>query len=468
MRTPRFLPLSCFLSLVLLLAGCGKKEEQAKAPPPKPAAPVAPPEPPKPEGPPQPEKGAKPHPSLEGLAAARIEGGYVRLLYANGKKNLFAVAELSAAEAEWLKDFVTEHPLAPGKSSVVVAKVEAKKTIVKQETKDGVETVQLCPPAKLRDQIGGTCMFYARVHYLDIAGYPVEDGEIYRVTNNVPKDTPYLDHNYHVGMQMLFLRQKPSPLIHYPNGTLPPFEWARQELRKGRPILSALPENMWLSLPADFLATHRWDGTNKIGHQVVINGFTYNPATQKGTFHIVNSWRVLAEFDVPVEPRDEQNFMMEQSLSPKGEEPEKAVKIVAGAATLVKTVGKQNLYSVETNVGPQKVLATTEEAAKAFVEADLSAKDLETQFGESVIKVFDYIQETADPRVRDIAAAQLLAETFKIPATVALPHVDLEVKSATGKVYFVRTAPQKVVKLTAESTGEALEKAQKLGGGPKT
>ena len=467
MRPVRFLPLSCTLILALLLAGCGKKEEQAKAPP-KPAAPAPAPVPEKPEGPPPPEKGAKAHPTFEGLAAARIDGGYVRLLYQNGRKGLFPTVDLTPTEADWLKDFIAEHPLAPGKSTVVIAQVEAKKTIEKQSLENGVETVQLSAPAKLRDQIGGTCMFYARVHYLDIAGYPVEDSEIYRVINNVPKDQPYLDHNYHVGMQMLFLRQKPSPLVHYPTGTLPPFDWARQELRKGRPILAALPENIWLSLPADFLATHPFDGSGKIGHQVVINGFTYNAATKKATFHVVNSWRVLAEFDVPVEPRDERNILMEQSLSPKGEPPEQAVKVVAGAATLLKPVGKQNLYSVETNVGPQKVLAATEDAAKAFVEADLSAKDLETQFGESIIKVFDYIQETADPRVRDIAAAQLLAETFKIPATVALPHVDLEVKSATGKVYFVRTAPQKVVKLMAESTGEALEKAAKLGGGPKT
>jgi hypothetical protein len=60
-----------------------------------------------------------------------------------------------------------------------------------------------------------------------------------------------------------------------------------------------------LSLPADFLATHPFDGKSKIGHQVVINGFTYNPATKKGTFHVVNSWRVLPEFAVPVEPKDE-------------------------------------------------------------------------------------------------------------------------------------------------------------------
>ncbi len=470
MPLPRFLLLpSALLILALPFAGCGKKAEEAKAPPkPSASAPAPVVVPAKPEGPPPPEKGAKPHPTFEGLAAARIDGGYVRVLYQNGRKGLFPTADLTATETEWLKDFITEHPLAAGKSSVVIAKVEVKKTIEKQETKDGVETVQLVAPAKLRDQIGGTCMFYARVHYLDIAGYPVEDSEIYRVINNVPKDTPYLDHNYHVGMQMLFLRQKPSPLVHYPSGTLPPFEWARQELRKGHPILSALPQNMWLSLPADFLATHPWDGNSKIGHQIVINGFTYNPATKKGTFHIVNSWRSLAEFDVPVESRDEQNFIMEQSLSPKGEPPEQVVKIVASAATLIKTVGKQNLYSVETNVGSQRVLAASEEAAKSFVEADLTAKDMETQFGESVIKIFDYIQETADPRVRDIASAQLLAETFRIPATVALPHVDLEVKSATGRVYFVRTAPDKVLKLTAESTGEALEKARKMSGGPKT
>ena len=231
---------------------------------------------------------------------------------------------------------------------------------------------------------------------------------------------------------MLFLLQIPSTDVHVPNGTDPPFEWARQELRKGRPIVSALPANIWLSLTAEFLATHPFDGNSKIGHQIVINGFTYNPATRKGTFHIVNSWRVLAEFDVPVEPRDEKNFLMEQSLSPKGEEPEKAVKVIAGAVTLLKPVGKQNLYSVETNLGPQKVMAASEEAAKGIVEADLSAKDMDTVFGEFVIQLYDYIQASVDPRVRDIAAAALMSEIFKIPPTVTLPHVDLEVKSARG------------------------------------
>src|SRR5256885_10002465 len=38
--------------------------------------------------------------------------------------------------------------LAHGKSTVVVAKVEAKKTIEKQSTVDGTETVQLVAPAR--------------------------------------------------------------------------------------------------------------------------------------------------------------------------------------------------------------------------------------------------------------------------------------------------------------------------------
>ena len=399
---------------------------------------------------------------FKGLAAARVESGYIAVQYEGGRKAMLPATSLSESETAWVSEFATAHPLAHGKSTIVTAKTEVTKTIEKQSTENGVETVQLRAPAKLRDQIGGTCMFYGRVHYLDIAGYPIEDGEIYRVINNVPKNEPYLDYHYYVGMLMLLLKQKPSPIEDFPDGTISPFDWARQELRKGRPILSALPEDIWMSLPADFLSTHPWDGTSKIGHQVVINGFTYNPATQKGTFHVINSWRALSEFDVPVEKKDEKRIVMEQSLSPRGEPPEQATKVTAGAITALKQVGKQNLYSVETNLGTQKVVAASEEAAKAVVEADTSAKDMETLFGEYVIQIYDYIYNTADPRVRDIAAAMLMSEIFRIPPTVTLPHVDLEVKSALGKVYFVRLSPQRVVKLYAESTGEALEKAGKL------
>jgi hypothetical protein len=40
--------------------------------------------------------------------------------------------------------------------------------------------------------------------------------------------------------------------------------------------------------------------------------------------------------------------------------------------------------------------------------------------------------------------------------------VDLEVKSANGNVYFVRTGKEKVIKMYADSTGDALEKAKRL------
>ncbi len=402
------------------------------------------------------------------VTAARDEQGYVHVLYKDGHKGMFPVVSLSDVEKEWLTAFAASHPLAKGKGSVVVAKTDAKKTIERQSIDDGIETVQLCPPAKLRDQIGGTCMFYGRVHYLDIAGYPVEDAEIYRVINVVPHDEPYRDHRYYVGMLALFLRQKPSPLVHFPNGTIRPFEWARQELRKGRPLLAALPQDIWMSLPADFLSTHPWDGNSKIGHQVVINGFTYNAATGKGTFHIINSWRVLSEFDVPVDQKEEQRISIEQSLSPRGEAPEVMEKVVAGAITVVKPVGKQFLYEVETNLGPQKVVAASEADAKAFVEADRAEKDMDTVFGEFVIQLYDYIYDTADAKIRDEAAAMLLSDVLKIPPTISVPHVDLEVKGSLGKTYFVRVSSTKVVKLMADSTGDALEKAKRMGPAPKS
>ncbi len=462
----RFLALPCLFGIALLLAACGKKNEPTKVAPKPAEAPTPAPTRVRSENPPAPETGGKKHPTLEGLAAARIDGNYVRLLYKNGQKGLFPATDLSVAETEWLTDFIVDHPLAPGKSTVVVAKevIEAKKTIEKQSIEEGIETVQLIAPAKLRDQIGSTCMFYARVHYLDIAGYPVDDGEIYRGINSFSTDKPFEDYRYHIGMQLLFLKQKPTPVAHCPDGTLTPFEWARQQLRKGRPILAALPENIWLSLPADYLATHPFEGNSKIGHQVVINGFTYNASTRKATFHIVNSWRVLSEFNVTVEPRDEKNILMEQSLSPKGAPPEVAEKVVAGAVTLIKPVGKQNLYSIETNTGPKRVMAVSEDGAREFVEMDTSAKDSETAYGEYVTRVYDYIYRYADPSIRDIAAAKLLAEIFKISPNVALPRVDLEVNGALGTTYFVRVTPEKVVKLYADTSDEALAKAKQMTG----
>ena len=63
--------------------------------------------------------------------------------------------------------------------------------------------------------------------------------------------------------------------------------------------------------------------------------------------------------------------------------------------------------------------------------------------------------------------AALFSEIFRIPANVTLPHVDLEVKGALGRTYFVRIGPEKVVKLMAESTADALAQAKRATPGGK-
>ena len=147
MHPLRYIVSGSALAVALILTGCGRPatKDQAKATPPPAPAPVAPapaPEP-APEAAPKPKGGPKPHPKLDEITSARVENGYVTVMLKNGRKGLFSVADLTDAELEEMKTFAAANPLAKGKSTVVVAKVEVKKTIEKQETKDGTETVQL-------------------------------------------------------------------------------------------------------------------------------------------------------------------------------------------------------------------------------------------------------------------------------------------------------------------------------------
>jgi hypothetical protein len=399
------------------------------------------------------------------LAAARVEKGYVAVQYANGKRGMFPFSGLSDDERAWLEQFATEHPLAKGRGSVVVAKTEQVKTIETQTVReDGTEVVQLRRPAKLRDQIGGTCMFYARVHYLDIAGYPVEDAEIYRTINNCPTDAPFIDIRYWVGLMMLFLHQNPSPIAHFPDGRIHPFDWARAELRKGHPILARLPQDIWMKLPAEQVARFRWDGTGKIGHQIVINGFTYNPKTKEGTFHVINSWDALPEFDITADTSRgvEHLIGIEQSLSAKGEPPEESAKLTVSKITELNQVGKNFLYLADTNLGPRKVVAPTEQAAREFIESQDKDKDMRTDFGDFFMRLVDYVEENIDPKFKEAAISLLLTEFIHVPTSTDLPHVDLEAKTSQGTIYFVRVETNRVVRINAESIGDALEKARKL------
>jgi len=229
----------------------------------------------------------------QGAVKARINGNYAVVGFADGSKSLVPLNELSPEDRAWLTQLSTQSPLAAGKSKIIVVKeadeVKAKKTIEIAKTDGPLETVQLCPPNVMRNQIGGTCMLYARIHWLDIAGYYVGLSHVYKIINNVSPDSPWKEPRYIEGLQSIMTGFKYKPVVHDLPAQEEPFDWTRKELRKGRPIMAAFPREIWQALPPGFIAEHPWGG-GSVGHQIVINGFTWNKDTQKGTFHIINSW----------------------------------------------------------------------------------------------------------------------------------------------------------------------------------
>jgi hypothetical protein len=309
-------------------------------------------------------------PRFSDAVKARIDGSYAVVQLANGAKTMVPLASLTPAERERLTALASESPLSHGKSAVVVAKdtVPVKQTIQTAKVEGPLETVQLCPPNVFRDQLGATCMLYGRVHWLDIAGFGVDVAAIYKVSNAVDPEKPYADPRYHAAMQDLIEHQKPRALVHVlPGYEEDPFEWARGELRKGRPLLAAFPKEIWQALPPGFIAQHPWNG-GSVGHQVVINGFTWNKETRSGTFHIINSWNELPEFDLKTESAGGGAMVVEASLSPRGEVPPPSEKEVVKSVTFLRTAGSTNLYEVETNLGKRKIAAVSEAAARALAE----------------------------------------------------------------------------------------------------
>ena len=312
--------------------------------------------------------------------AARIDASYAVVLRADGSKGLLPLAGLSEADRAWVEELSRRSPLVKGQSKVTVVKAEQavplKKTIEVSKTEGGLETVQLCPPNGMRDQIGGTCMLYARVHWLDIAGYYLNDPEIYKIINNCPPDEPWRNPLYYQGLEALVKTPRPTPRVH----PLPPqedaFTWARAELRKGRPLLAAFPREIWQALPPGFVGKHPWNGGN-VGHQIVVNGFTWNAKTGVGSFHIINSWAELPQFDLELKAAGGGALEIEASLSPKGEvvpADEVVQKETVKRVTFVRAAGKVNLYEVETDRGVRKIVAADEAAARAVAEAEQGEK----------------------------------------------------------------------------------------------
>jgi hypothetical protein len=65
---------------------------------------------------------------------------------------------------------------------------------------------------------------------------------------------------------------------------------------------------------------------------------------------------------------------VEQSLSPRGELPEKAEQTHVMKIRLLKAVGKTNLYEADTNNGTQRVVAPDEDSARAMLETGDSSR----------------------------------------------------------------------------------------------
>lgn len=309
-------------------------------------------------------------PRFQGALQARLDQTYAVVILADGSRTLAPLESLEPDDLTWLTALAKEHPLAKGKSSVMVVAdtTPAKKTIQVSKIEEGTETVQLCPPNVIRDQIGGTCMMYARVHWLDIAGYYVDLPALYKIINDTPPDHPWTSPRYVAGLTGVLQSFKSKPIVHDLPAQEEPFVWARQELRRGRPLLAALPKEVWQALPAGFIAAHPWNG-GSVGHQIVVNGFTWNETSQQGTFHVVNSWAELTEFDLSTEAAKRGILVFEQSLSPVGEPQAAAVKEVVQSITFLKAAGTTNLYEVETNLGTRRIAAPSEESVRDMVEA---------------------------------------------------------------------------------------------------
>ncbi len=313
--------------------------------------------------------------SLPNAVSARIDSTYAVILYKDGKKALVPLTSLTPADRAWLETFAAEHPLGHGNSKVTVVKEaeEAhpiKKTIERSEVGGALEWVQLCRPAVLRDQLGNTCQLYAMIHCMDIAGYYVKIADVYKIVNMIeatsPKN-PWADPRYAPALYQFPRTYAPGNAIHFPDRSKDAFDWARDELRKGHPILAAFPESIWMGLPPAFVAAHEWDG-GKEGHAIVVNGFTWNRVTGQGSFHIINSWRDLSEFDLSVEAA-QGLLLMQWSLSAKNEEKPVPSDAVVTKIVLLRGAADMNLYEVETNLGTRRVTAQSEDEAKRLVES---------------------------------------------------------------------------------------------------
>ena len=219
-------------------------------------------------------------------------------------------------------------------------------TIMKKETVNGVETVELNTPSSIHDQgQSPTCRYHAFCHALDIAGYFTdvdriinwervpETTEPQRTTRQkitggeygwgstallegdvadagarlFPQATYYYmsftEVNHRMTENALAGANTPEKKLKaYFAGIGQPanWEWVREQLRQGRPVLAVLISDYWRVLPPAFFETHRAPSRD-IGHAMVFNGFTWNAAKGTGSFMLINSWEAAPQMTVSLE-----------------------------------------------------------------------------------------------------------------------------------------------------------------------
>ena len=312
------------------------------------------------------------------MVQARIDAKYVLLVDRNGSRSLVPVDSVREADLKWFEE-LSQHQTIEAKTTTVeivpagnttnASRPDAKKTIIRSETNNGIEQVQLCAPNVFYDQIGGTCMLYARVHWLDIAGYYSNRGDIYKIINGAPPNSPWDKPGYVEGLYTIIYDRPEKPKLHKALPYGDNFDWAREQLRLGRPILAALPREIWQALPVDYLASRIWSG-GSVGHQIVVNGFTYDAQNDTGTFHVVNSWSELESFQLKLRDARHGNLIFEYSMSPYGEQiaAQNHSPIVVQSIRLIKSAGSSNLYQVTTNKGTRTILAPDRLTAQKLVE----------------------------------------------------------------------------------------------------
>ena len=113
-----------------------------------------------------------------------------------------------------------------------------------------------------------------------------------------------------------------------------------------------------------------------MGHQIVVNGFTFNPKNGEGTFHVVNTWEELPEFDLKLKDAGRGILVFEKSVSPIGQVPDdaeqerlaKELKVIR--VSLIRTAGSYNLYKVVTNQGEHRIMAPDAYTAQRIVEEE--------------------------------------------------------------------------------------------------